>query len=427
MSPLKEEFPNFGPEFGNFGEHQSPFASRSPGESSLAPASRDGALKIILPESRIQPKLMDSGGHSIQVSSPSNSPKPWYKWLLWSAPVFILLAWSRIQLNSTPRDNITTTQTVSDVTSQLKAVVSKGRVGGHAADLSIKILDSIEDLQEHAAYPSIDSSRAHEVSDVLESQINVPNSTVTAEHLRQLIASVDCVYDSLRRLNGRGLTELRVLMEEFSWFKNFHAVENTDKFIRSMFDHQYKTFTLLANLAEGTGGLIQKTHSENEKLQHDLFSIDCWLRNQLNRPFYLQIFNERDYHGLQPLLDTVILMVEYTRDVRKYLEKMKDTISTRWAISNKPNNGTIIQVPGSDGMSGFYVAGKCLTNDTAMHANKKSDVPWQSDNKRYPARPGPVPRRPPNARPVIQSRLSTTVTVQTVTVQGGLFHQNLIQ
>jgi hypothetical protein len=120
---------------------------------------------------------------------------------------------------STPKESFTSTQTVSDVTSQLKAVGSESAGGRHTANhISIEILNSMEELQDHAASSSIDSLRAREVSGVLESQINVQNSAVTAKHLRDLTASVDCVYDSLRQLYGRGATEIRVLMEEVNAF-----------------------------------------------------------------------------------------------------------------------------------------------------------------------------------------------------------------
>jgi hypothetical protein len=144
-----------------------------------------------------------------------------------------------------------------------------------------------------------------------------------------------------------------------------------------MFDHQHNTFTLLTNLAEESLTLIQKTQLENEIVLHDLFCMDRWLKNYLNHPFPFQLLNGRNYQALEPLLNTVTSMIGYTRDVRKYLGKSRlllqlyhdnskswlvsdhsvilkmrlspdghisqDTISSRWVISNKANQATIIQ------------------------------------------------------------------------------------
>ncbi|EGG10354.1 uncharacterized protein MELLADRAFT_60528 [Melampsora larici-populina 98AG31] len=253
MSPLNEAFLNFQSEFRNLSEP----------EANCLQEAGDAPLSNVLAESRVQFKPVVSENRHIQVNR------------------------TRIRLKPcTPMDSFAVAETVYDARSQLKAVAFEASGADlHKNYISIKILDSIEDLRDHATLPPSDAFGSADVPNILDRQINVQNSNVTATHLRDLAVLLKRVYDSLRHLDGRGATEIRVLMEEFSWYKNFEAVDNTDQFIKSMFDHQHETFIHLSNLAQSTIDLIQKTHLTNEM----------------------------------------------------------DTISSRWTISNKPKQGTSIQ------------------------------------------------------------------------------------
>jgi hypothetical protein len=90
MSPLNEEFLDFQSAFGN---------PHKEGEDVVKTSQADTSFRILRPESRIQPKQIVSGDNFTQVTRPSISSKPRYKWLLWSAPVVVLLVWWKMQLN----------------------------------------------------------------------------------------------------------------------------------------------------------------------------------------------------------------------------------------------------------------------------------------------------------------------------------------
>ncbi|EGG11090.1 uncharacterized protein MELLADRAFT_60059 [Melampsora larici-populina 98AG31] len=214
MSPLSEEFLNFQSAFDSLREPEQKVEQES-GQTPLP-------LQNVLSNSRVQFKPMLSDDLCTQVNLPRVGPKLRNKWVIWSlGPIILLCAWLMTQTTSTKRESSTTAETIFDVRSQLKGVSFGSSDGSHHANhhansISITILDSIKDLQDHASLSPLDSSLPQEVSNVLESQPNVQNSTVTAKHLRDLTALIECVYDSLRQLDGRGATEIRVLMEEVS-------------------------------------------------------------------------------------------------------------------------------------------------------------------------------------------------------------------